>query len=314
MLLLKTYLEIYYVVKSILYLVTFPLHVVGYILDHFRKKIWVSILSIGWLQMILCPRFGTNLFSRIGRIILINSNVHVFLGGALAGVAVLFVLYQPVLRQFDGRYYVVVEKQGSTVAYAETVNGVDTNASEISLVLETPSPTSDAVMLTSMPIVTEIAPTPTPVPVVAKRVPFIQPQALPVGFVPPDVQNSGAYFSPLRNPPRLLITTRFSGGHPGVDLATAYGTPIYSVGNGYVESVGSTIWAYGNVVYINHGGGVVSLYAHMSRVDIKPGQQVTKDTMIGAVGSTGNSSGPHVHLELHKDGRSFNPLGVMSVQ
>jgi murein DD-endopeptidase MepM/ murein hydrolase activator NlpD len=94
-------------------------------------------------------------------------------------------------------------------------------------------------------------------------------------------------------------------------LATEYGTPIYSVASGYVESVGSTIWAYGNIVYINHGDGVISLYAHMSKVQVTPGQQVTKDTVIGAVGSTGNSSGPHLHLELHKNGQPFNPQNVL---
>lgn len=314
MLLLKTFLEIYYLIKSVLYLATFPLHVVGYILQHFAKKLWISILSIGWFQKLLCPRFGTNIFSRAGRIVLTNSNVHVFFGGALAGVAILFFLYQPILKQFDGKYYVVFQNDAVDSAYAETP--VASDSALVAQVLVSPTPVvSESVMQTSMPIVTELAPTPTPAPATTtikkKFTAFIQPQTVPNGFVPPEVQNTGSYFSPLRNPPRLMITTRFSGYHPGVDLATEYGTPIYSVSSGYVESVGSTIWAYGNVVYINHGNGVVSLYAHMSRVDVKPGQQVTKDTVIGAVGSTGNSTGPHVHLELHKDGRPFNPLSVL---
>jgi len=218
-----------------------------------------------------------------------------------------------VLRQFDGKYYVVFEKQAAPDAFAEEY--VATGSAEIVQVAVSPSPIiADAsVMQVTMPIVTELAPTPTPqAVVVVKRVPFIKPQALPNGFVPPAISTS-AYFSPLRNPPRLQLTTRYTGGHPGIDLATEFGTPIFAIGDGYVESVGSTIWAYGNVVYINHGSGVVSLYAHMSRVDVRPGQQVTKDTVLGAVGSTGNSSGPHLHLEMHKDGRSFNPLAVMSV-
>ncbi len=295
--LLKVCLEIYHLVKSCLYLVTFPLHVVGFFVASMAKKVWLSFLSVRWFQMLQCPRFGTNLFSRAGRIVLINSNVHVFFGGSLAGVAILFFLYQPMFKQFDGRYYVVFERQAIPQAYAE--ENIASGAAEI-------------VMQTSMPIVTELAPTPVPTKApLAQRTPFVQPQTIPVGFVPPEVQNSGAYFSPLHNPPRLMLTTRFSGYHPGLDMATEYGTPLYAVGNGYVESIGSTIWAYGNIVHINHGGGVMSLYAHMSRVDVKPGQQVTKDTMIGAVGSTGNSSGPHVHLELHKDGRPFNPASVL---
>lgn len=301
MVLLKTYLEIYYLLKSLVYLVTFPLSVVRYVLASFSKKCWLAVLSIGWFQMLQCPRFGTNLFSRAGRIILTNSNVHLFFGGVLTGIAILFFLYQPILRQFDGRYYVVFQRDAAAAAYAQDTSVASPSASAV----------AEIIVETAMPIVTEIAPTPTPAAVLPKRTAFVQPQTLPAGFIPPEVQNSGSYFSPLRNPPRLMISTRFMASHPGIDLATEYGTPIYAVANGYVESVGSTIWAYGNIVYINHGSGVVSLYAHMSKVNVVPGQQVTKDSVIGAVGSTGNSSGPHVHFELHKDGRPFNPLGVL---
>jgi murein DD-endopeptidase MepM/ murein hydrolase activator NlpD len=312
MLLLKAYLEIYYLVKSLFYLLSFPLQVVWFYLQQIAKAFWLTTLSVSWIQKLQCPRFGTNLFSRAGRIVLTNSNVHLFFGGALAGVAILFFLYQPVLRQFDGSYYVVFQRAGAEQAFAQESIATNSATLFVADVNVSPSPTvSDAVLETSMPIVTEVAPTPTPAPVLARKSPFVQPQTLPADFVPPSVQNNGAYFSPLRNPPRLMITTKYSGYHPGIDLATDIGTPIYSVSSGYVESIGSTIWAYGNVVYINHGNGVVSLYAHMSRVDVKPGQQVTKDSVIGAVGSTGNSSGPHVHLELHKDGRPFNPFGVL---
>jgi hypothetical protein len=295
--LLRVYLEISGIVKSFLYLVTFPFSIIGFGIGFIVKHVWMAILAIGLVQRLVSPRFGTNIFSRFGRILLINTNVHVFFGGAIAGVAIVFVLYQPMLSQFDGRYYVVFQQQGAPVALAA----------------EAQAPVLDeeaTFMKTSMPIVTTVAPTPVPT-AAPRRFAFVAPQVPPADFVPPNMVNSGSYLIPLRNPPRLLITTRYSGYHPGIDLATELGTPIYAAAPGYVETVGSTIWAYGNVVYINHGNGVVTLYAHMSRVDVKPGQMVTKDTVIGAVGSTGNSSGPHVHFEIHKDGTPFNPQSIV---
>jgi len=295
--LLRVYLEISGMIKSSIYLITFPISVLRFAIGFIVKQIWMSILAVSLFQRLLSPRFGTNLFSRMGRLFLTNTNVHVFFGGALAGVAIVFVLYQPMFSQFDGNYYVVFQQQGAArVEAAEIAQSVSDEAT---------------FMPTKMPIVTTIAPTPVPTAAPKKFFAFSAPQIPSADFVPPNIVNTNSYWSPLHNPPRLLITTYFSSYHPGIDLATEFGTPIYATAPGYVESVGSTIWAYGNVVYINHGNGVISLYAHMSRVDVKPGQQVTKDTVIGAVGSTGNSSGPHVHFELHKDGVPFNPKNVL---
>jgi murein DD-endopeptidase MepM/ murein hydrolase activator NlpD len=95
--------------------------------------------------------------------------------------------------------------------------------------------------------------------------------------------------------------------HTGVDIAAPTGTPIYAVGNGEVIYAG---WrgGYGNTVIVDHGGGRATLYAHMSSIGARVGQSVSKGQVIGRVGSTGISTGPHVHFELRINGRPVNPL------
>src|SRR5690606_32684870 len=87
-----------------------------------------------------------------------------------------------------------------------------------------------------------------------------------------------------------------SGTHSGVDFAAATGTPVRSVGPGTVVTVG---WggAYGNQVVVRHDDGRYTQYAHLSATSVSPGQRVDGGRQIGAVGSTGNSTGPHLHFE-----------------
>jgi len=98
--------------------------------------------------------------------------------------------------------------------------------------------------------------------------------------------------------------------HTGTDLAAPSGTPIKATGAGVVIHAG---WrgGYGNTVMIDHGGNKVTLYAHMSSVSVKSGQQVSKGTVIGKVGSTGNSTGPHCHYEVRINGKPVNPRGYV---
>ena len=95
--------------------------------------------------------------------------------------------------------------------------------------------------------------------------------------------------------------------HSGVDLAAPYGSPIYATGAGVVGTAG---WSggLGLTVAIAHGGGVQTRYGHMSRLAVAPGQQVSAGDVIGYVGSTGESTGPHVHYEVRVDGRAIDPL------
>ncbi len=95
--------------------------------------------------------------------------------------------------------------------------------------------------------------------------------------------------------------------HYGIDIGGATGNPIYSVDNGVVVYSGWSDWGYGNVIAIDHGTGMQTLYAHLSTINVGCGAFVTQGDVIGAMGSTGNSSGPHLHFEMRLNGGRVNP-------
>ncbi|MBP1663668.1 MAG: Peptidase [Bacteroidetes bacterium] len=94
--------------------------------------------------------------------------------------------------------------------------------------------------------------------------------------------------------------------HAGMDFTAPTGTDIYATGNGRVASAG---WqqGYGNCVEIDHGFGYVTLYGHMSSISVRAGQAVNRGEVIGLVGNTGKSTGPHLHYEVHYKGEIMNP-------
>lgn len=96
--------------------------------------------------------------------------------------------------------------------------------------------------------------------------------------------------------------------HAGLDFAAPQGTPIYATADGVVKLAGNTGNGYGNYVVINHGYGYETLYGHQYRVKVKPGERVKRGEQIGWVGSTGKSTGPHVHYEVHKNGQHIDPI------
>jgi hypothetical protein len=98
--------------------------------------------------------------------------------------------------------------------------------------------------------------------------------------------------------------------HHGTDFGAKRGTPLLAVNSGKVIFSGR-MRGYGKVVKIRHAGGYVSLYAHQSRIRVKRGQKVKKGQVIGYVGSTGRSTGPHLHFGLTKNGRWINPMRVL---
>ena len=108
--------------------------------------------------------------------------------------------------------------------------------------------------------------------------------------------------------PRRHPVFGYRSCHTGIDLAAPTGTPIYATASGIVTAV-TNLRAYGNVVIMYHGGGMSSMYAHMSRFNTSVGSAVAVGEVIGFVGSTGWSTGPHLHYEVHIDGRPHNPLG-----
>jgi len=95
--------------------------------------------------------------------------------------------------------------------------------------------------------------------------------------------------------------------HTGIDLVEPFGSPVYAADDGIVALVGSSSSGYGNYVVIAHSGGLDTLYGHLSTSLVKPGQQVTQGQTIGLEGSSGNSTGPHVHFELRINQKPINP-------
>jgi murein DD-endopeptidase MepM/ murein hydrolase activator NlpD len=100
-------------------------------------------------------------------------------------------------------------------------------------------------------------------------------------------------------------TTKF---HAGLDFAAPQGSPVYATADGVVEVAGNLGNGFGNHVVINHGFSYETLYGHMVRVKARVGQKIRRGEVIGWVGSTGKSTGPHLHYEVHKNGREINPV------
>ena len=97
--------------------------------------------------------------------------------------------------------------------------------------------------------------------------------------------------------------------HKGIDLAASTGTPVESVGDGVVTYAGNN-GGYGKFIKINHGQGFATAYAHLSKIYVKNGARVVQGQLIGAVGTTGTSTGPHLHYEMHKNGAVVHPFNT----
>ena len=110
-------------------------------------------------------------------------------------------------------------------------------------------------------------------------------------------------FSRNRKHPILHITRP----HEGIDVVAPMGAPIVAPASGVVTKVARES-GYGNVLEIDHGNGIVTRYAHCSRIDVRQGQRVTRGQSIAAVGKTGLSTGPHLHYEIHVNGKVVDPL------
>ncbi len=96
--------------------------------------------------------------------------------------------------------------------------------------------------------------------------------------------------------------------HEGMDFSAPIGTEVFATGDGVVETVNYSFGGYGNEIIINHGYGYKTRYAHLSRFQVKQGQKVKRGDLIGNIGSTGKSTGPHLHYEVLKNGSAVNPV------
>ncbi|MEZ4852790.1 M23 family metallopeptidase [Flavobacterium sp.] len=102
--------------------------------------------------------------------------------------------------------------------------------------------------------------------------------------------------------------TKIRKFHYGMDFTAPSGTPIYATGDGVVLKADNSLSGYGNHIEINHGYGYVTLYAHLSKYNVRAGKHVKRGDIIGYVGSTGRSEAPHLHYEVIKNGEKVNPI------
>lgn len=124
---------------------------------------------------------------------------------------------------------------------------------------------------------------------------------------PGELANIGSFFGYRFHP--ILHIMRM---HTGLDLNAVKGTPVYASGDGVVMTVEKNKGGYGNMIEIDHKvDGLSSRYAHLQTMNVKKGQQVKRGELIGTVGSTGLSTGPHLHYEILEDGKQINPLRYM---
>jgi murein DD-endopeptidase MepM/ murein hydrolase activator NlpD len=114
--------------------------------------------------------------------------------------------------------------------------------------------------------------------------------------------------SPLRN---FKVSQGYSFFHPGIDLDEELGAEIYPIMNGQVEDVSEGRFGYGRSILVNHGNNLKSFYAHLNQINVYEGEEVTKETVIGTVGRSGWATGTHLHLEIHDNGRTINPLVLL---
>jgi murein DD-endopeptidase MepM/ murein hydrolase activator NlpD len=120
-------------------------------------------------------------------------------------------------------------------------------------------------------------------------------------------QGSGSFAWPTQG----ILTQRYWSGHLGIDIANRTGTPIYAADAGYVVMAGRDTWGYGNQVLIDHGNGYLTRYAHLDTIRVKAGDKVKKNQVIGTMGNTGRSTGPHLHFEIIYSSVRRNPLGYL---
>lgn len=127
------------------------------------------------------------------------------------------------------------------------------------------------------------------------------------------VQTVEAKRSPFEftRPVEGYVSQGFSGYHRANDIAADYNSPIHSLGSGTVEFAGQVYDGHGNMVIIDHGDGLKSTYAHMNKIYVGTGNVVSGNTVIGTIGLTGRTTGPHVHLEIIDNGTMVDPAAIL---
>ena len=136
--------------------------------------------------------------------------------------------------------------------------------------------------------------------------------ALEPATVPVEIETTVA------GPGRLLpdmktISQGYWSAHPGIDITAPKGSPIYPIRSGKVIEIAISRYNYGRSVLLDHGDGTTSLYAHMGKIYVDEGDEVEEKTVLGEVGMSGRTTGPHLHLEVRKKGVAQNPIKYLRV-
>ena len=130
-------------------------------------------------------------------------------------------------------------------------------------------------------------------------------------FAGPAPSGAGRGSGKLIWPSSGSVTQGYRAYHRAIDIASYNGNPVKAADSGYVSAAGWSNQGYGYYVVLDHGNGVQSLYAHLSRFFVNAGDSVRQGTVIGNVGSTGNSTGPHLHFEVIRGGAQQNPFNYL---
>lgn len=122
---------------------------------------------------------------------------------------------------------------------------------------------------------------------------------------------ANSFSKPLILPHPGYLSTRFSSYHPAIDIAIGLGMPIHPIIDGEILETDRDLFGLGNYVVITHEKGYQSKYAHMGRIYVKKGDKVTSSNILGEVGLTGHTSGPHTHLEVTLNGKFIDPQTLL---
>ena len=120
-----------------------------------------------------------------------------------------------------------------------------------------------------------------------------------------------SFSKPLILPHPGYLSARFSTFHPAIDIAAGLGMPVHPITEGTVEQTGTDFFGLGHFIVISHEKNYQSKYAHLGKIYAKAGEKVTTESIIGEVGLTGYTSGPHTHLEITLDGKYINPQTIL---
>jgi murein DD-endopeptidase MepM/ murein hydrolase activator NlpD len=122
--------------------------------------------------------------------------------------------------------------------------------------------------------------------------------------VKPVIVGTGTFIYPVNS---RNYTQHYWYGHQALDIALSEGSGVYAADTGTVTFAGWNIYGYGNLIVVNHGNGYETFYAHLSGINVVPGQIVYQGNLIGTTGNTGQSSGPHIHFEIRLNNNRDDP-------